>query len=396
MALPHKFVELLPTDQPMVGKGGILRRFLAHGWLEQTLYSASLPISIHCVRSLKQCFTFVPLFETPRHDIRAVSFRREMVQTAQKRHLFRSGAGRGGLCLFAIRSVVGSKQVFCAPCPESRLGYIKLFRYIPPTSSSRSQFQNVVNTKDRLGSADGKVLSRLTNRTPRAELGLVALDAGVDSFFNDIPFELGEGAEYVQQKPRSGIALISVDSLGYRNEPHAGRLQFLNAVHDVPQRTSPPIKLPDNYDIDFPAERRLHQRVETRPGVLRSADGVDILTANLPAARLAVGTEVSQLHFAVLISSRNACINSGFHAYSILDGKHNIKVKLTYVKRKAGTQGSRRIDGKTGRKSQGEIAHARTAERDSPDRGAKALGRQTSRATARITVRAAARKQVAA
>ncbi len=307
------------------------------------------------------------------------SSRHGVIQSAQKRCLFCVSSSRSGFCLFSVRFVVSGKQVFCAPCAKSRLRDSKLFRNVPPTHPASAKFENMIDAKDSLRSADWQVSSGLTHSTPSDEFRLITLDAGIHPFTDDIPFKFSERSKDVQQQPGSWVTVVGVNPLSGCQEPDAAGVETSHGANNIRQRSAPAVKLPDHYRVNLSRRSNLHQDIPPRPGVLGPADGVDILAMNLPAAGLAVSPKVIQLHFAILIVRRDSGINSGFHVSSMLDGKHKVKIGLSYAQRRSRPASCRRIDGKTRWQGQGKVAHSRTEERNSPGRGAKALGRQSQR-----------------
>lgn len=94
--------------------------------------------------------------------------------------------------------------------------------------------------------------------------------ASTHSLHNEIPFELGDRANYVKQK-LSGRCR-GVDALSETDEINAQRAELLQAVDEVFKRASKASEFPDQDDIKQTLTCSRHQRIQLGSLTLSPAD----------------------------------------------------------------------------------------------------------------------------
>jgi hypothetical protein len=141
----------------------------------------------------------------------------------------------------------------------------------------------------------------------------------MDTGLNHAPFELGEGAAYLEDQLAHRRRCVDRLLVDVEVDPH--RLEVLYRPQQVDQGAAEPVDRPDQGDIEVPAAGVLEHPVEPRPvsPPLAAADaGIAVDFDHLPSAALG---DLAQLDFLVLdglLVGADAQIKRGAACHSLI------------------------------------------------------------------------------
>jgi hypothetical protein len=127
---------------------------------------------------------------------------------------------------------------------------------LPDTSTIPPHLDHLLPVEYFLRPANRQILPRSAlDGLPHSsgpEILLVAQPAGLDSLPDKGSFELGRGAQNVEQEPRGRIPDIGIEALRHRNEADSLVIQESDVVQAVNQRSPKAVQFPDQQASELP------------------------------------------------------------------------------------------------------------------------------------------------
>ena len=136
-----------------------------------------------------------------------------------------------------------------------------------------------------------------------------AAHAGLDSFDDQIPFELGDRADDDHDGPAQRAA--GVDVLPEAYEFDAQAIQFVEQLEEMHHGPGDPVESPDQNDIETSAAGIGHHLIEARPLGFRATDSVRVLLRDLETALGGHLAQVIDLGLRVLVDAGDPQVKGG-------------------------------------------------------------------------------------
>ncbi len=317
-------------------------------------------------------------------------------KTVRKGSICRTAVGHGYDPLFVAFGRPSFSRSFRTPIPDRRDRYSHVTSYFAPTLSGKSHFDGNVTPEDAFRPA--KVFA----------ISLRIFNAGLHALFDHRSFHFGQTSDHSENKlsHRSG----SINTLAEAHKHHAQGFELLKGHDQVLGGSSEAIKLPNHNRTQLQASGCGHELVQFWAGFFSSRLTLLNKFDNLPAAGLAVVSEVMQLHFTILITGADSRVN-GCSQWVVLyfyctcqQVPQSTTIELVRTNeekdREEESPANREPDGGNGRQSTGCGIKPRTPARNRVKRHQGALRKEGfvhRRTTARIIgLAAASGRQVAA
>jgi len=136
--------------------------------------------------------------------------------------------------------------------------------------------------------------------------------AGPDPFDDQVPLQLGDGAD--DHDDGAAERPAGVDVLAERDELDVEMVELIEDFDQVLHRPGQAVERPDQDNIEAAAAGVAEHLIEARAPSLGAADPVDVLLDDLQAALSGQGSEVVELGLGMLIDGRDPHVQSrSFH-----------------------------------------------------------------------------------